>query len=486
MSLKTRSVRSSAYNITASGFQTAIQFFRSILLARLLSPDDYGVYTFAFSFVVLTRALPRFGMGNAMLHRVSESEGEIAYRVHFTLSVLLNIFWMLLIGGIGYFYAGEYRWVLWVILLTQVIDNLAQTGKIKLARQVEFKRIAIINMTITVLATISALLLAWRGYGYWSLVSTDIVAAIILVGGLYIVLPVWRPHFGWSKEVAKYLFNFGKLSFTAGILKEALDRVDDLWTGRYLGSTSLGFYNRAYTFATYPRRILSAPLNTVAASTYAELKGKRKRLSQAFFRVNSLLIRAGFFFAGLLALIAPEFIRIFLGVKWLPMLTAFRLMLIYTLLDPIKITISGVFNAVGQPGKVAITRGVQLVVLIIGLFTLGPQWGIEGVAIAVNIMLIIGIILLLWQVREFVDFSIRRMFLVPTIALAVGMIAARAAIILPEILGSPWRTAIVKSLVFCLLYSMIVFILERDQIPMLYDMVKNILSIKSRKKTTTK
>ncbi len=87
MSVAQRTVRSSTYNITSSIIQTVILAIRSIILARLLVPEDFGVYAFISSIIVLTSSIPNFGMSAAYIHRAKESEGEEALRVYFTLSV---------------------------------------------------------------------------------------------------------------------------------------------------------------------------------------------------------------------------------------------------------------------------------------------------------------------------------------------------------------------------------------------------------------
>ena len=422
MSLAQRSVRSSAYSIVASMMQTAILAVRSIILARLLTPEDFGGYVFISSIIVFASSIPNFGMSAAYIHRAKESEGEEALRVYFTLSVLFNLIWLAIFAAIAPFIVEqEYLWVFWIILATQVIDNLARVGKAKLIKNVVFRRIALIDVAVVVGTTISAILLAWKGFHIWSLVSTNIITSLIILIGYYTFRPIWRPRFGWSSKSVKYFTDFGKRTFAAGLLGQALDRVDDLWTGIFLGDTALGFYSRAYTFATYPRKILATPLANVAGSTYAELKDRPKELSQAFYRVNAFLIRSGFFLGGMMALIAPEFIYLLIGEKWLPMLTAFRLMLVYTLLDPIKGTVANLFISIGYPQKVMQTWAFQLFVLIVALFLLGPKWGIEGVALAVDIMLVSGIILLLWQARVYVSVSIKKLFMIPFIALLVSL-----------------------------------------------------------------
>ncbi len=135
------------------------------------------------------------------------------------------------------------------------------------------------------------------------------------VFGYLLIRPPWKVHFGWSPTIARYLLNFGYRTFLGNLVTQALDYTDNLWTGQFLGKSSLGYYSRAYTFSSYPRKVLANPINSVASGTYAELKENPKQLSQAFFRANALLVRTGFFMAGLLALIAPEFIYLVIGAS---------------------------------------------------------------------------------------------------------------------------------------------------------------------------
>ena len=472
-SIARRSVTSVAWNVVASLIGVVVGFVRSVLLARLLPIETFGVYAFAGSIVGLSVVLPNFGMGGAFLHRAPETEDEEqAAAIHFTLKLVFTLIWTSLLMLCAFvFTGGQTRTALLLLTAVQGGSQLTQTPNLILTRRVVHRRLALLRFLKTLFTTVVVLGLAWQGVTLWALLATDIVNLTLNVVLLYVWRPVWRPRLAWSSSRVRYFLRFGSRNLVAFALLRALDRLDDLWTGLFLGNVSLSFYSRAYRFATYPRIILAAPINMVAGGTYAELKGRRLRLSQAFFRTNAFLVRTGFLLAGLLARVAPEFIRLMLGVKWLPMLDAFRLMLVFTLFDPIKLTVADLFTALGRPEQVVRARFVQLMVLIVGLFLLGPPLGIVGVALAVNAMLIIGIGLLLWQARAHIDFSITRLFGAPFVGLSLGLLLAFLSAALPAIRGSDWRTAAIKASVFVLVYGGVLLALERATLLMIWDLL---------------
>lgn len=462
MSLAHRTVISASWNISVSILGIGVLFARSVLLARLLPVDVFGVYAGAISLLVILALVPSFGMGGAFLHRAAETQDEeTAAAVHFTLKILFTAAWVAVMLPAAMLLAtGPTRTALLVLTVTMAVEELAQTPRLMLMRRVVHRRLAVLQLLDILLTTGISVGLALMGAGLWALLATDVVGAALSVALLYLWRPVWHPRLAWVPSVIKYYLSFGSRNFVAGVLLRSLDELDDLWTRVYLGATALGYYSRAFTFATYPRRILAAPINLVAGGTYAELKDERQRLSQAFFRSNAFLVRSGFLLAGILALVAPEFIRLVLGDRWLPMLEAFRLMLVFTMLDPLRHTISDLFVAVGKPEQVLQVRLVQLGLLIAGLVILGPPLGIAGVALAVNVMLAAGIVILLWQAQRYVDFSSVRMFLVPSLALLLGLGAGSgAALLLPQDV-SDWQSGLVKMMAFGSAYLVVLLALE--------------------------
>jgi O-antigen/teichoic acid export membrane protein len=462
-----------------------VLFIRSILLARLLPVEVFGIYGFAAAIVGLSVTAVDFGMGRAFMHRAPETEDEEqAASVHFTLKLIFVLVWIaMLTGGAFIFTDGLNRSALLLLIMTTGGTQLAQTPKAILSRRVVHRRLALINLIGVLLSTLLALALAWRGVALWALLTIDLATLTVTLVGLYVWKPVWRPRVAWSWSIARYFLRFGRSQFLASALWVALDRIDDLWTGVYLGTTPLGLYSRAFAFATYPRTFLATPINTVAGGALSELKGDRLGLSQTFFRLNSLLVRSGFFLAGLMNLVAPEFIRLFLGVKWLPMLGAFRLMLVFTLLDPLRKTLSHLFGAVGKPEQVIPSLLIRLLVLVVGLFVLGPWLGIAGVALAVNAMLVVGTAILLWQAKAYVDYSLARMFGPPALALILGILLATGASRLRFTLGSDWTSGLAKAISFLATYGTILLAIERREAARMLSLIVQLFHRNERHET---
>jgi lipopolysaccharide exporter len=464
MGLAKRSVTAVAWNVPASLITIPILLLRGIILSRLLPVPTFGIYAFASSIVVLSSLLADFGTGSALLHRAPETEDEgRAAAVHFTLRLLLTVAWLLLLVPAALVFAsGELRLALLVLTVGTAVGQLASTPSVLLVRRVVHRRLALMHLAEGILTTAVALFLAYRGVALWALLAIDLVAVGVRLVFFYLWRPVWRPRLLWAPEVVRYMLRFGSRSMVANFLVRAIDRTDNLWVGNFLGDAALGIYSRAFVFAAYPRRLLAASVDAVAGGTFAELKGQRRALSQAFFRSNAFLVRSGFYLAGALNLIAPELIVALLTDKWLPMVTPFRLMLIFALIDPIRNATANLFTAVGEPERVVWTRAVQLAVLVGGLFAFGLPWGVNGAALAINVMLLVGTALFLWQARRFVDFSLWRLFAAPVTAVVLGFAGAEIGAALTG--ESPsWLPALVRLVVFSLVYALVLLALERAE-----------------------
>jgi PST family polysaccharide transporter len=462
MSLATRSINSARWNIAISTLQVIIGIVRFVLLSQLLELATFGIYAFATAVVGITILVIELGLNEAYLHRDPATENEQqALSVLFALRLILTVLWVVgMVGWTLFFTEGEQQLAFLVITLAHAVNHpLMHTAMALLTRRVVHRRLALRQLVSTLIGTVISLWLALQGAELWALLVTDIVNSVATVVVLYLWKPVWVPRLAWIPGTIRYYLSFGGRSFVATFMLRTMDEIDDIWTNYNLGEIALGLYARAYQFAIYPRQILAVPLSAVADGTYSALKGNPAKLSEAFRRTNGLIIRSGFFLAGALALVAPEMIPLLLGEKFSPMVLTFQLMLIFALLDPLRSTIANLFVAVGQPERIIRARAVQFAVLVIGLITLGPRWNIEGVAVAVDAMLLVGIAILLWQARTVVTYSLRQLFGVPLFGLILGLTVALGGVQLAGG-GVWWWIGGIKLGLFSIVYIGLLLLLE--------------------------
>ncbi len=462
-------VRGSAVIMVASGVTIVLGFVRSVLLARFLLPEHFGVVGLAMVFVILGNRLRSFGLTSALLHKQTDSGPY--YTTFFTLHTVMVVGGVVLFVALTplvvNFYPGvdvlaPVMVVLFVVTSVGALNRIQETV---LRMHFRFDRLAWVNIASAVAMTVVAPYLAWRGWGVWSLVAQE--AAGILTRAVLLWGP-WRAgavRFGWEPTAARWLVRFGLANWVSINTNYLLERFDDFWVGTALGSTALGFYNRAYEFARYPRRLVATSLVTVMTPVFARLQHDRQHLSRAFFRVVSLLIRVGLLVSGSILVVTPEFVYYVLGDRWLPMVFTLQLMTIYMVLDPLLILGNNLLLALGIPEAVARARLLQLVFFVPGVI-LGARFaGIHGVALVADGMLLLGIGVVYRYARRHVTYSLWRMMGWPLFAVAGAM----AVLLLgfgPQTLQSPQPPliALVKWGVYVLVFGGILGTAERREL----------------------
>lgn len=482
-SLARQTAVGSTYTIAASALTMVIGFTRSVILAHLLFPEDFGLFALAFFFVRLLERVQMFGFTPAFIHKHEHSEEDAA--AHFILrlgaGLLVLLLALVLTPILPRFYPNDPLLGPVIVVLTAVrlLIAINATPKTILSKQLQFRRISILKVGGSLVSFVWAIWLAREGYGVWALVAQEASLSLIDFFGLWLLKRPWRLSLKTTRETIRFYFQFGKFQLVAQNIALLLDTFDDFWIGTFLGNTPLGFYAKSYEFAHYPRAVVGEPLSNVFFPAFARLQNNRQQLSRAFFRVASLLVRVGFLFASLFVLVTPEFIRLFLGAKWLPMQLTFQLMLLYTLLDPLLITVNLLVTAVGEPETLTKAQVWQMIFFIPAVIAASRWFGIEGVAVAADLMLLLGIALVLPRLRHFVDFSLRQMLAVPALAVAVGLPltlllmkllpAAHPAVALPQ-----------KALSLSAIYLLILLIFERTQLQKMTDQVLPLLWQKKR------
>lgn len=462
-----QTVQGSLYSVAASGVTLTLGLTRSVLLARLLLPEHFGVATLALVFLSFAAKLRNLGIDNALIHRKDVDEKVLA--TYFTMRMGLSLGSLGVLAGLTPLISRFYpdMPLLGAVLLAyvgiSVIKGFNAVQVTILNKQLAFRHLAFTDVLSSVTMTIVAPYLAWRGWGVWSLVAEQFSGNFVRAIAIWVFYRPWRPRLGWDTKIARWFWDFGIQIWVSTNLTFLLDRFDDFWTGTFLGKTPLGYYSKAYEFAGYPRRVVANPVVSVFFPVFARLQDEPLRLARAFFRMTSLMLRVGFWFSLIFVLAAPEFIGLFIGERWLPMVVTFQLMIVYTLFDPLVSGVNSLLISIGQPGLIVRARIVQALIFIPGVIVLSSIVGIEGVALAADVMLLTGAVLLFRQSRRFVTYSIRALWMWPSIAL---VFAAGSVLALNPVwaIRPAWATLVGKAALITVLYWGVLLLTEREQL----------------------
>jgi len=458
-----QAVKGSLYLGGASAITLALGLARSICLARLVMPEAFGVVALALFYIGMAFQLCAFGLDTALIHR--RDAGEPLLRTYFTLRVGLDVLSLGMLAMLTPLLQRLYPnmidlgRVLLVLIAGYLFSGLDQVQETRLRKSLAFRRIALVNLVASLVVTASSVYVAFLGWGIWALVVervTGLVTRFILVWGPF---RQWKPKVGWDKESARWLWEYGKPVWVASKLGYLLDHFDDFWVGTTLGKLSLGYYAKAYEFARYPRRIFANPLVSVLGPIFASIQHDRLRRSQLFYRAAYFILRTGFLIAGVVGLAMPEFIELVIGPKWMPMLWTFRLMMVYVALDAMVLLVNTVMLYLGRPDHMRNARLIQVLVFV-PLVVLGSHlWGRNGVAVAADVMLLVGIWRLGRPLQELLDISFARLCIWPCIALIPAWAAGYWIEI--NIAGTSWMMLGLKVGTFSAIFILFLFLTER-------------------------
>jgi PST family polysaccharide transporter len=460
-SVLSKSARGSIYNIAVAGITILLGFTRSVLLMRLLGVEAFGVLTLALFFSTFVVPFSSLGIDNALIQK--KDPPPEAFSTHFTvrmgLSLVIALFGLLTAPLLRLLYDPMVIVVYLILLLVNIFESSYATHTVIIRREMQFGTLALMNLGASLVMTIISPLLAYLGAGIWSLVAEQVLGPLFRWVVFWIYLRPWKFSLVFKPSEAKNQIRFGSHVVASNLLGVVLDRFDDFWTGTVLGSSALGYYSRAYEMAQYPQRVLATPITNVFFSIYANLQEQRQNLSRAFFRSSCYLVRAGLILAIILVLITPELVLILFTEKWLPIIPLFRLMMIYIILEPFYANTSSLIIGIGYPALLTRIRLIQAVTFIILVITMAYFWQVNGVALATNLMMLLGTTALVIISKRYVDYSVRRMFLAPLISSLVSITGA--IFLIPYVhISQLFGLMMVKAAIAASIYVFTLFIFE--------------------------
>lgn len=431
--IRGRLVKGSAWLSAARAVVNALSMLSTIVLARLLVPDDFGLVALATTMVAIVSSVTELSLSSALVRHASPT------RSHFDAAWTLNALRGLVLGALfaasGPFVARIYQdprltAVMAALGVSVVLSGLPNPRSIMLQRELIFWQEFVLNVTQKVAAVIVSLAIAYYYRTYWALVIGTLVMQAMNVLVSYTILP-FRPRLSLSHT--RELMSFSGW-LTAGQIVNTLNwRFDHLLVGKGLSIDALGHYSVGGNLAQIPTRESTAPLTKVIFPGFATIRDDNRRLATAYQRaqafVTAVALPAGFG----AALIADPLIRLTMGEKWVPVIfvvqvlaTVFALQTLGSLSEPL-------YMAHGET-RVLFIRNLQLLLIRVPIIVVGMLLaGLKGVVLARVVSGLVSIYFAMNLVRRFIGLSLREQ-----LAANVRSLASVALMTAGVALATPW------------------------------------------------
>jgi O-antigen/teichoic acid export membrane protein len=364
-----------------------------IILARILSPRDFGIFAVALIALNGLNSINELGVTYAVVRWPGDL--KVAARTATTIAIGASVLIFIACFIAAPFFASELHTpeatgVLRLLALGVVIDGIASVPIGLLTRGFRQDKRAIAEWSGFVVSTSVTVGLALTGFGAWSLAWGRLAGTSVNCGALYILAPE-RPRPGWDKAVARDLLRFGVPLTGSSFLVFAMLNVDYLVVGRELGTVALGYYALAFNLSSFPWNLLSTAVRPIAVPAFARFQHDNIRLREVFLRWFHLLMSATVPICTLLGVLALPLVTVVYGSKWRPAASA---LVFLAALGGLRVAIDfcyDLFVAVGESRALVYIQGLWLVALVPAL-TIGARHdGIQGVGIA-HVVVAAGII----------------------------------------------------------------------------------------------
>jgi O-antigen/teichoic acid export membrane protein len=379
--LRARSVRSGAITVVSRGIQFVVQMASTMILSRLLTPQDFGLVAMVTAFTGFLSVFKDMGLATATIQREDVTHDQVStlFWVNAGINALFMVATVAIAPLLARFY-GEPR-IFWITIVTGLgflLGGLTVQHQALLRRQMRFTVLASIDTAGLAVGGTLAVITASLGGGYWALVLFSLGTGLAIVPAVWLACR-WRPGLPRRENMAG-LLRFGGHLTVVEILMYLGSNIDKSLMGRFYGPAQLGQYSRAYSLLLLPLQLIAGPLATVAIPALSRLRHEPARFRKALLSMQQIIALIMIPLAAFMIATADWLIRIVLGPQWEDAAQLFAILGIAALTESLGnagyclLTVQGRTDRLLQWAMLA-TIGTVLAIVA------GLPWGPRGVAI---------------------------------------------------------------------------------------------------------
>lgn len=382
MSLKTKAFKGFAWNSLENMLVRGVSFIISILIARVVSPEAYGLVGMLSIFLALSTLFIEGGFSKALVQRKDCSQLDFSTVFYFNIVVSLLIYVILYFSApfIARFYHQPVLIALTRVMGLQfIIASFIVVQRAKLLIDIDFKTQAKINVMAVIISGLVGLYMAYDDFGVWALVGQNL--SLTLATSMLMWLQAkWRPSWAFSWQAFREMFGYGSKILAAGLYSTVLTNVYTIVIGKWYHSKALGFYTRANSLAELSSGTINLIITNVTFPLFSAIQQDREKLISIYSRTVAMTAFIIFPSMTLFAVISKPFILLFLTERWLPAAPLLQWLCLARMFTPISSLNLNLLNAVGRSDLFLKTDLSKLPIIIAAMFITLPL-GIKAVVI---------------------------------------------------------------------------------------------------------
>lgn len=349
-SLQNKTISGMFWSLLQNVGGRGLSFIVTIILARILTPDIFGLIGMLAIFMQVSQALVIAGFNQALIQKKDVTEEDYSSVFWINLAVSIIIYGILFFTApfIADFYHQPVLTKLTRALsIVFIINAFSYVQETRLTKEMHFKTLTIIHIPSIVVAGIISVVMAFMGFGVWSLIAMELVSRFIYTVQIWIYAK-WKPLLSLNKTKVKSLFSFGGRLMLSSILDKVFQNIYLVIIGKFFPLSSVGYYQTAAKVVNTPSITLSNALNSVAFPVFSTIQDDNKRLKEGYKKIIKQLLFWVCPVFILSAVLAVPLFRFVFTEKWLPAVPYFRILCITGILYPLNAYNLNIVNVKGR------------------------------------------------------------------------------------------------------------------------------------------
>lgn len=401
-----KSVSATIWSVLDRVWSQIVGFFIGIILARLLTPEDYGLVGISMVFIAFSNVFIEAGFSNALIRKLDRTNTDYSTAFHFNAVMGVVMYAVLYLGApwiADYFDDKQLIPLTRLVSITVVLNSLCIVQNAILTAEFRIREQAIINIVAQIPSGLLAVYLAYIGWGIYALAVNTVLSSFIRTAMFWIVTK-WWPSLEFSMESMRYLWGFGSKLIGANFLGTVFNEIYTILVGKFIGKNDLGLYSKGRSLSTQPETICNGVIQKVALPLLANAQNDKCLLREMYRELTKFVTCVMTLLSGILIVVAKPLILLLWGEVWEGSVIVFQMLLIASVIGYVQSLTLVLLQIVNQTGYTLKLEFVKKPIYLVVIFLM-LHYGLFGLLVAYVINSLWGTVVNMSAPHKYIGYS---------------------------------------------------------------------------------